>query len=260
MSAAAYLDRGHLLTGGQERDYNHVSDPEYKRLREQADLAYKKKQQLSSESQKAYKNGDGQRAHELSEAAKKQVDIAENYNFQAAEYVFVANNADSDFDEIDLHGLYVKEAQWVLKKRIVAGIQRHESKLEVIVGKGLHSQNGVAKLKPAVEELCDEAGFKSHIDPKNTGVLVINLANARIPQSWGNVTPISVGGQQGSYQPPQNAYQPQQQPQYQQQQQYNNNYNQGGYQQQQQHNNNNNNLIEKVAKVLLKLACQFINK
>lgn len=160
-----------------------------------------------------------------------------------------------------MHGLYVKEAQWVLKKRIVAGIQRHESKLEVIVGKGLHSQNGVAKLKPAVEELCDEAGFKSHIDPKNTGVLVINLANARIPQSWGNVTPISVGGQQGSYQPPQNAYQPQQQPQYQQQQQYNNNYNQGGYQQQQQHNNNNNNnLIEKVAKVLLKLACQFINK
>lgn len=232
-------------------------------------MAYKKKQQLSSQSQQAYKSGDGQRAHELSEAAKKQVEIADNYNFQAAEYVFVANNADSDSDEIDLHGLYVKEAQWVLKKRIVAGIQRHESKLEVIVGKGLHSKNGVAKLKPAVEELCDEAGFQSHIDPKNAGVLVINLANARIPQSWSNITPISVGGQQGGYQQPQNAYQPQQQPHYQQQQQYNNNYNnQGGYPQQQQqyHNNNNNNqnnnngIAVKIAKVVLKLFCQFVNK
>lgn len=132
-----------------------------------------------------------------------------------------------------------------MKRRIIAAIQRHESKLEVIVGKGLHSKNGIAKLKPAVEELCNESGFKSYIDPKNTGVLVINLQNARIPQSWGNIDPLVSANVQQSY--PQQAYQPQQQPQYQQQQyQQHNNYNQ----QQQYHNNNNNNsqtgLIVKV--------------
>jgi len=154
-----------------------------------------------------------------------------------------------------------------LKKRIVGGVQRHESKLEVIVGKGLHSKGGVAKLKPAVEEMCEEAGFRSYIDPKNTGVLVIELTNARIPQAWTNITPLTAGG---NYQQPQHAYQPQQQPQY--QQQGYNNYNQGhnqGYQQQQQHhqhhnnnnnNNNNNGLAIKIAKFALKLFCQFVNK
>lgn len=156
----------------------------------------------------------------------------------------------------------MKEAQWVLKKRIVAGVQRHESKLEVIVGKGLHSKNGVAKIKPAVEELCEEAGFQSYIDPKNSGVLVINLANAQIPQAWTNLGPI--GGAGASHQAPQNSYQPQQQPQYQQQQHYNNNnYNQQGYQQQQYNNNQNNNnngMGMKIAKVLFGLLCQFIKK
>lgn len=145
----------------------------------------------------------------------------------------------------------------------MAGVQRHESKLEVIVGKGLHSKNGVAKLKPAVEELCDEAGFQSYIDPKNTGVLVINLANAQLPQAWTNLGPI---GGAPSHQAPQNSYQPQQQPQYQQQQQqqyHNNYYNQQGYQQQQYNNNQNNNnngIGMKIAKVLFGMLCQFIKK
>ncbi|KAH3686796.1 hypothetical protein WICPIJ_002218 [Wickerhamomyces pijperi] len=219
MSASVAMDRGHLISvnnhspTGSQRDYNHVSDPEYKKLRDLADQAYKKRQSLSAESQQAYKAGNGDKAKQLSEQAKKQLQVAEDYNFKAAEYVFLENNSDSDSTEIDLHGLYVKEAEYILKRRMIAGIQRHESVLNVIVGKGIHSQNGVAKIKPAVEELCQEGNFQCHIDPKNTGVLVVNLQNARIPNSWNSIQPL------GGYSKLQNTYQQQQQPQYNQQQQ-----------------------------------------
>ncbi|CEP21972.1 Smr domain-containing protein YPL199C [Cyberlindnera jadinii] len=242
MSAAAAVDRGVRLDNG-ERDYNHVSDSEYKKLRDLADQAYKKRQQLSAQSQKAYKQGDGARAKELSEQAKKQMAIGDDYNFKAAEYVFRENNADSDSNEIDLHGLYVKEAIYILKRRIAAGVNRGESKLEVIVGKGIHSENGVAKLKPAVEELCNEAGLRSYIDKKNTGVLIVELQGARIPQSW-NVQPLASSfnkPQEVYHGQAQQGYQQQQQPQYQQQPHY--------QQQQQQQQGGNNDLVGLLVKV-----------
>ncbi|CDR46846.1 CYFA0S26e00738g1_1 [Cyberlindnera fabianii] len=252
MSATGVIDRGVRL-GGEQRDYNHVSDPQYKKLRALADEAYKKRNQLSQQSQAAFKQGDKARAHELSEQAKKQVEIADNYNFQAAEYVFRENNADSDGNEIDLHGLYVKEALYILKRRMTAGVQRGEKTLEVIVGKGIHSANGVAKLKPAVEELCEEAGFDAHIDPKNTGVLIVNLSGETVPESWQNLPA------------PQAAYHSQQQPVYQQQHGsasqyyggqpgYNNN-NNNYHQQQQQHQQGQNFSLGGNSGLLLKIFC-----
>lgn len=172
------------------------------------------------------------------------MEISDNYNFQAAKYVFIENNADSDSNEIDLHGLYIKEAEYVLKTRIAAGVQRNESTLEVIVGKGLHSKDGVAKLKPAVEELCQESGFRSWIDNKNAGVLVIDLKSGRVPNEWFQLSPFDNGPSK-----PSNAYLQQGQPQYQ-QQQYNNQYN-NNYNQQQQQNNNNND----IAGILVNIFC-----
>ncbi|CDK27665.1 unnamed protein product [Kuraishia capsulata CBS 1993] len=176
------MERGVYLSN--ERDYNHATDKEYEKLRKLADQAHDKRNKLSHESQSAFKRGDKAKAAELSQQAKEQLDIAERYNAQAANYVFIENNEDSDRDEIDLHGLFVKEAQYILKQRITTGIQRNETHLKVIVGKGLHSANGVAKLKPAIQELCQDANLKNYIDPKNTGVLVIELQNANIPASW----------------------------------------------------------------------------
>ncbi|SCW00465.1 LAFE_0C04786g1_1 [Lachancea fermentati] len=218
---------------GSQRDYNHATDPEYKRLRDAAEQAYSKRQQFSQQSQQAYKSGDGAAARELSEKAKQQLEVAEKFNLQAAEYVFTQNNADSDSNEIDLHGLYTKEAQWILQRRIAAAVANRESVLKVIVGKGLHSANGVAKIKPAVEELCSEAHLANYIDPKNAGVLVVELQGASVPASWatteyssyahgGVAKPPSAHQAQNQPQHPnyqqQPHYQQQQQPQYQQQQ------------------------------------------
>lgn len=179
---AAVASRGQPLS--QERDYNHATDSEYKRLRDLADQAYKKRQQLSQQSQNAYKNGDRSGAHTLSEQAKEQLQVAEKYNLQAAEFVFTQNNADSSSNEIDLHGLYTKEAVWILQKRIAAAVSARESVLKVIVGKGLHSANGIAKIKPAVEDLCQQANLPNYVDSKNAGVLVIELQTASVPASW----------------------------------------------------------------------------
>ncbi|KAI3404521.2 hypothetical protein KGF56_002713 [Candida oxycetoniae] len=184
------IDKGvKLFDENNQRDYNHVVDPQYKQARAKADEYYKKQNALSQQSQAAYKKGDGQRAHELSEQSKQALNQAEYYSQQAAEYVFRENNADSAFDEIDLHGLYVKEAEWILQKRLRQAIATNQSHLKVIVGKGLHSSNGIAKLKPAVEQLCSESGLKHHIDPKNGGVLIIDLQNSsssQVPSSWAN--------------------------------------------------------------------------
>ncbi|QLQ81175.1 hypothetical protein HG537_0E05300 [Torulaspora globosa] len=215
MSASAAVDRGPLISSdaGNLKDYNHASDQEYQRLRSLADEAHKKRQQLSNESQAAYKQGDGGKAHQLSEKAKIQQRLAEQYNMEAAEYVFVQNNADSGSDEIDLHGLFVKEAVWILKKRIASGIKGHESYVKVIVGKGLHSQNGLAKIKPAVEELCRDANLRNYLDKKNQGVLIIELEGAQVPDSWGN-SEFSTEKPAQTHQT--NGYQPAPQPQYQQ--------------------------------------------
>lgn len=240
----ATVDRGAPLFDHQ-RDYNHATDNTYKNLRDKAEQMYEKRKKLLNQLQQAYKSGDKQKAHELSEELKEVLEQAENYNRQAAEYVFRENNADSAGDEIDLHGLYVKEAEWIMQKRLSECIRTNQSHLRVIVGKGLHSANGIAKLKPAIEQLCSESGLKHYIDPKNTGVMVIDLTNSlgQLPSHW-DQQPLSLGQY---YQQQQPQYQ-QQQPQYQQQH--------GLGQNQFQNIKTGNSLVDG----LLRLFCQCINK
>ncbi|KAI5952410.1 hypothetical protein KGF54_003277 [Candida jiufengensis] len=228
---ADILDRGAKLFDPNEPAYNHATDNQYKQLRSKADHLYQKRNQLSQQSQQAYQQGNKQKAHELSEQSKSALTEAENYSQQAAEYVFRENNTDSASDEIDLHGLYVKEAEWIVKKRIEQCLNTNQSHLKVIVGKGLHSNNGISKLKPAIDKLCNESNLKHYIDSKNSGVLVIdfqNSGNSQIPSHWNS----------GGISQPQQAYHGSNQPYYGQQQQSHAN---NQYQQQQHHNNNNNN-------------------
>lgn len=225
----ATLDRGAaLFDPHSQRDYNHATDSTYQDLRSKAQQLYDRRTRLSQELQAAYRSGNKQRAHELSEQLKQVLAEAELWNRRAAEYVFLENNADLASDEIDLHGLYVKEAEWVLQKRIAEAQRRHQRQLRVIVGKGLHLQNGVAKLKPAVDGMCREAGLSHHLDPKNSGVLVIDLLSAgSLPSSW-DTLPFQPQGQGQTYQQPAHQQQP-----YYQQQPAHNQYQQQPYQNQQ---------------------------
>lgn len=63
------------------------------------------------------------------------------------------NNKDSPPGTIDLHGLYVKEAIERTEAAINQAQGKGQDEMRVIVGKGLHSQGNVARIKPAVEDL-----------------------------------------------------------------------------------------------------------
>jgi DNA-nicking Smr family endonuclease len=52
-----------------------------------------------------------------------------------------------------LHGLYVKEAIERTEGAIALAQRSGQDELKVVVGKGIHSQGHVAKIKPAVEGL-----------------------------------------------------------------------------------------------------------
>lgn len=173
-------------------DYNHSTDTEYKQLRDQAQVHSGKHQQLSSKSQNAYRNGDKALAKQLSEQARIEFNKFQNLNNQAAEFVFVENNKDSMSNEIDLHGLYVSEAEYVVKKRLIYGNEHSETDVRIIVGKGMHSAHGISKLKPAIEELCTKGGFKWRIDRKNDGVIIVDAQSGHIPDQWHrDITKIS---------------------------------------------------------------------
>ncbi|KAH9952986.1 hypothetical protein BC827DRAFT_1147347, partial [Russula dissimulans] len=82
---------------------------------------------------------------------------------------------DSEPGEVDLHGLYVKEAIAHANKSIAEARARGDKEIRLIVGKGNHSENHMAKIKPAIEDPVQEHNLSAAIDPHNSGVLVVQL-------------------------------------------------------------------------------------
>ncbi|KAG5637989.1 hypothetical protein H0H81_002350 [Sphagnurus paluster] len=86
------------------------------------------------ESHQAYSRGDGAQAKTLSNRGKEHQRKMEILNKQAADWIFIENNKDSKPGEIDLHGLYVKEAIARTDQAIQEAKQRGNSELHLIVG------------------------------------------------------------------------------------------------------------------------------
>lgn len=105
----------------------------------------------------------------------------EQYNRQARDYIFRENNANGrvESDTIDLHGLFVEEAEDILEERIKAARSRGEDHLHVIVGKGNHSRNHVQKIKPRVEQVCRELGLQYQTE-ENEGRIYVNLQGGAV--------------------------------------------------------------------------------
>ncbi|PBK91405.1 hypothetical protein ARMGADRAFT_200422 [Armillaria gallica] len=80
---------------------------------------------------------------------------------------------------IDLHGLLTAEAVIKTEKAFKAVLEEGGKSLRVIVGKGLHSKQRKAKLKPAVEKAMISHGITCTEDKHNTGILIIST-----PATW----------------------------------------------------------------------------
>jgi len=127
------------------------------------------------QSHAAYARKDRAAAKELSNEGKAHRKEMERLNAEASTWIFRENNRDSKPGEVDLHGLYVKEAITYTGQSIVEARARGDKEIRLIVGKGIHSPNQAAKLKPAIEELMQSYDLAATIDPQNSGVLIVRL-------------------------------------------------------------------------------------
>ncbi|KAL6157622.1 hypothetical protein ACJQWK_07432 [Exserohilum turcicum] len=209
------------------RSLNHSSadtEAEYDRLRDLARQEAAKRSSCFDRAHQAYEAGDGATAHELSQEGKRHAEKMEQYNRQARDFIFRENNAEGRVasDTIDLHGLFVEEAEDVLEERIKVARQQGQTHLHVIVGKGNHSKNHVQKIKPRVEQVCQDLGLQYRTE-ENEGRIFVNLQGGNVdempppPQapSYGGYPGQHHGGQQEYHggQPQQHHQQPQQQQQ-----------------------------------------------
>jgi DNA-nicking Smr family endonuclease len=192
-----------MLTCTALNHSNNDTEAEYDRLRDLARQEAAKRGSCFDRAHQAYESGDGARAHELSTEGKQHAAQMENYNQQARDYIFRENNAEGRVgsDTIDLHGLFVEEAEDILEERIKAGRNRGETHLHVIVGKGNHSRDHVQKIKPRVEQVCRNLGLQFATE-ENEGRIYVNLQGGAVgempppPQPHHGGYP---GGQHGGY-------------------------------------------------------------
>lgn len=196
LSSQSISTISHCPTDFPTLAFNHApsssTEAEYDRLRSLAHAELSKKASLAHEAHEAYERGDGARAHDLSEESKSHGAKADDYNRQASEYIFRANNANVPGDTIDLHGQYVEEAEQILGTRIRAAQSQGQGHLHVIVGKGNHSVDHVQKVKPAVEKLCQELGLRYRTE-ENEGRIYIDLQGGGGGYQEGPPPPLSGG-------------------------------------------------------------------
>jgi len=159
----------------QDQNQINQQNEQYVSLRAQANQEGDAMARCFEQSHEAYAQGAGARAKELSTQGHQHQHKMESLNQQASDWIFAENNKDSKPGEIDLHGLFVKEAIAHTDSAIEQAKQRGDLDIRLIVGKGLHSTSGHAKIKPAIEELMQKHQLVAELDPQNAGVLVVRL-------------------------------------------------------------------------------------
>jgi DNA-nicking Smr family endonuclease len=147
------------------------NDPE--ELREQANHLYAQAKSLSDQSQEAYRAGDGARAKQLSNQKRKVYAQAEAINARAQQTAFSQVNQGKGLEEIDLHGLYVKEAVDAVNCRVRECRKHGISTLVCITGRGNGSVDNVARIKPRIVELAASQGLTFQENHPNDGCVTI---------------------------------------------------------------------------------------
>lgn len=148
-----------------------MEDEIWEYYREEAmDWAAKRDQAFRS-SQQAYNRGDGLKAKSDSNYGKFCGRKCEEANKSAANAIFIQMNENRPLTEIDLHGLFVKEAIERLEDRVIYALESGRiQRLDVIVGQGHHSDGG-AKLKPSVMQFAKENGIPYALYKHNPGCI-----------------------------------------------------------------------------------------
>jgi hypothetical protein len=126
-------------------------------------------------SRRAYQQGNGALAKQLSNEGKEYDRRAKAANKRASEAVFQANNANRLDGAIDLHGLHVSEACARARQEMERAKAEGRKKCVFIVGRGLHSQDGVARIDPAVQQLIESMNLRCMPDCPSRGCITAEL-------------------------------------------------------------------------------------
>jgi len=84
--------------------------------------------------------------------------------------------------EVDFHALHVNEAKDLFDESVVPVLQAVGA-ITIVVGRGHHSEGGVAKLKPALKKHIDKHPQSRHLRYKeiegNEGAILVEWKKAR---------------------------------------------------------------------------------
>jgi DNA-nicking Smr family endonuclease len=140
----------------------------------------------SQQSRDACYAGNHSSARDFSALSKQQWQEYHRLNSLAEikEFEFHNPTYPGDLNRIDLHGLLVKEAIVRIQRHVKlckdAGIQR----TLVITGRGIHSKEGIAKIKPAIRELCVSEGLQVIPNESNEGCLTVVIGVSEGNVGW----------------------------------------------------------------------------
>lgn len=147
-----------------EQENPDYEGPEGRRLRAEANAEAEERTRLMKEADRLFAAGDKQRGHETMALAKKAGERFHTKNAEAAAAILKNRNAGKGDLYLDLHGLYVAEAERFTTERLdkVASstAQGAHAELELIPGAGHHSAGGKAAVKPAIVALLDKRQYK----------------------------------------------------------------------------------------------------
>jgi DNA-nicking Smr family endonuclease len=163
---------GNILTGESTtaRDLGSQQQPgEYERR--QADMHARLRGEAYVKSKTCYQSGDHAGAKKYSDMGKEHDRKMNEFNDKAANVIYGSKNSGRPDDSIDLHGLHVDEAKLRVERHIAVMKRKKIKKFEIIVGKGLHSKDGIARLKPAILQMCRRHSLRCTIDPRNEGCI-----------------------------------------------------------------------------------------
>ncbi|KAJ3272887.1 hypothetical protein HDV01_005210 [Terramyces sp. JEL0728] len=163
----------------QGKQEHHVDDAsiiaQADELRAQAKKLAAERGELYEKSQRAWNSNEKDKAKEWSDLAKEKGAQMEKANRDASDLFFKTKNAGRPFSEIDLHGQFVNEAIRITDSKINECKEKNVNELTIIVGKGLHSIDGVAKIKPAIIELLNKHNIDAKVGEPNPGCITIHL-------------------------------------------------------------------------------------
>eukprot|EP01086_Lenisia_limosa_P012448 TRINITY_DN40787_c0_g1_i1.p1 TRINITY_DN40787_c0_g1~~TRINITY_DN40787_c0_g1_i1.p1 ORF type:complete len:378 (-),score=139.88 TRINITY_DN40787_c0_g1_i1:84-1217(-) len=147
----------------------------------------KLRQEKFSAANKAFAEGDKEKAKQLSEEGNKLSGDIEEARLHSAEVVFdhvnkdrkVLPTEDGETIDIDLHGLQVDQAVAITLKRASLMMDEMKSKgfktivYKVITGRGSHSAGGVALIRPRIKEELEV--IAPPVDDSDVGAMIVTL-------------------------------------------------------------------------------------